>query len=476
MTRRPKILVVIPSGEAVRNFLFSETLERLAQDASVSLLTAVHNDEFVERFAPLCDEIVPLQNHRENGVVTRFRFLVHTAHMRWRWSKVFEYNWIARSAEAREGGPRARLRWGFLRTAARALANRRVLDRLTQLDRVLSYRLRPTKEFDELLDRLQPDLVFNGMHVHGPSGDLPMRVAAAKGIATSAFIYSWDNLTSRSRIFVPYDDFLVWNDRMDRDLRALYPSIEPEHSHVTGTPQFDFHKSESHQLTREELAAKLDIDPERPFILYTTGVDRHFREEHRTVAFVAEALQRLALPDRPQLVVRTYVKGTSPEMRALMADGLPDTVFPEVEWDEKWFTPSVDDLSVYTSLLHHCALGINAASTVSLELLALDKPVINLGFDPPASELGPPDRWHRHIEFDHYAPVAASGATYVALSPEDLEKYLLLALTDPDANAATRRDFIADFMGPAFDGHNGARAAEALLAIAGSAATPGGTT
>ncbi|MEM7285166.1 MAG: hypothetical protein AAF480_02350 [Actinomycetota bacterium] len=463
---RPRILIVVPSGEAVRNFLYSATLERLAADADVTLLTVVHDDAFVTRFGPMTTDIVPLGDHPEHGAVTRFRHIVHTAHMRWRWSKVFQNNWELRSAEAAAGSTRDRLRWRFLRTTARVLANRRILDVMTAIDRRASVRLRPTQAFDELFDEIRPDLVFNGMHVHGPRGDLPCRIAAARGIPTAAFIYSWDNLTSRSRIFVPYDDFLVWNDRMKGDLVTLYPQISPDHVHVTGTPQFDFHRRTDQLMDRAELAESIGFDPARPFVLYTTGVDRHFREEHLTVEHVAASMAALDLDPRPQLVVRTYVKGTSPEMRDLMERGLPDTVFPTVEWDERWFTPTERDLRVYSSLLHECAVGINAASTVSLELLALDKPVINLGFDPPGSRLGWPDRWIRHIEFDHFAHVAESQSTMIAMTPDEIGPMLHRGLTDPGYNSETRRSFIADFMGPAFDGTNGERAAEALLRLA----------
>jgi len=464
--QRPHIVVVIPSGEAVRNFLYSDALEQLGAEASVTLLTAVHDDDFRREFSPLCEEIVALHGHEEHAFVTRLRFVIHTAHMRWKWSKVFQNNWEARTAEANERGGRWRFRWAFLRVTSRLLGHRWILDRLTTLERKLSFRLRPTREFDELFDRLQPDLVFNGMHVHGPTGDLPLRVAAAKGYRTAAFIYSWDNLTSRSRIFVPYDEFLLWTDTMRSDLLAMYPRIKPANAHVTGTPQFDFHSDPDQLLPIKVLADKLSFDPARPFVLYTTGVDRHFKDEHRTVKLVADALAQMDPGTRPQLVVRTYVKGTSAEMRDLMTAGLEDTVFPHVEWDEKWFTPTRNDLAIYSSLLHHCVLGINAASTVSLELLALGKPVINLGFDPPGSTLGRHDRWIRHIEFDHFVPVAASGLTEVALVPGDIPRLLEDLLTDPEAGQHDRRRFMTEFMGPIFDGKNGQRTADTLLEIA----------
>ncbi len=464
---RPRIVIVIPSGEAVRNFLYSATLPVLSEHADVVLLTVVHGDDVDAAFGASCEEIIPLDAHPEHAGLTRFRQTVHSAHMRWRWSGVFRNNWELRSEEAEAGDLRSKVRWAFLRTTSRALAQRRTLDLLTAVDRRLSVRLSPTSTFDELFDRVQPDLVFNGMHVHGPRGDLPMRIAASKGIPTAAFIYSWDNLSSRSRIFVPYDDFLVWNENMAAELVELYPQISPDSVHVTGSPQFDFHRREDDLLPLPELAETIGFDPARPFVLYTTGVDRHFKEEHRTVEHVARSLAEMDdLDPRPQLVVRTYTKGTSDEMRALIARGLPDTTFPDVEWDERWYTPTQRDLKVYSSLLRHCAMGINAASTVSLELLSMDKPVINLGFDPPGSSLSHGDRWIRHLEFDHYAPVTASGATMVARTPDDIPLMLRKGLTDPGADSALRRSFIRDFMGDTFDGESGRRAAETILEIA----------
>ena len=392
--------------------------------------------------------------------------VVHTAHFRWLWSQVAKNNWEMRSAEAAAGSSRAKVRWAALRASARLLARRPVLDSMTRADEALSYRLRPTRDLDQLLDDLQPDLVFNGMHVHGPAGDLPMRIAARRGIPTAAFVYSWDNLTSRSRIFVPYDHYFVWNDRMRDDLLRLYPDVDPDRVDVTGTPQFDFHTKDEYLLPTGELADRIGFDPDRPFVLYTTGVDRHFPEEHRFVRAVSEQLQSLDLDPRPQLVVRTYVKGTSDEMHDLVREGLPDTFFPQTAWHERWYTPAYEDLAVYSSLLRHCAMGVNAASTVSLELLALDKPVLNLGFDPPGSDLPYPLRWVRHIEFDHFDPVARSGATMVARSEADIRRALHTGLDNPGLAASTRRDFIDDFMNPAFDGKSGERVADRLLAIA----------
>ena len=125
-----------------------------------------------------------------------------------------------------------------------------------------------------------------------------------------------------------------------------------------------------------------------------------------------------------------------------------------------------EDLTVYTSLVRHAALSINAASTVSLEFLMLDKPVINLDFDPPGSSLPSCLGYSRHINFDHYRPVAESGAVMVARSESDMRDMLARGLKEPDADSVHRRALIKEMFGNTLDGCSGMRVAEQLIKLA----------
>jgi hypothetical protein len=265
---------------------------------------------------------------------------------------------------------------------------------------------------------------------------------------------------------VPYDYWLVWHEGMKRQLLEIYPRIDPERVFVTGTPQMDFHFRPEFVLPRKELARRIGIDPRRPFILYTTGLDKHFPEEYRHVELVIRLLKDLDLPERPQLVVRNYIKGTSPEMKALSERKLEDVVFPPMLWDMAWATPCPEDLELYCSLLRHAAMSINAASTVTLEFMLANKPVINLDFDPPGSELAPCDGFKRHIRFDHFWPVAQSGGTMVATSEADMRRMLVAGLTQPEADGEARRAFVKTFFGGNATGSSGKQVAEVLSRLA----------
>ena len=69
--------------------------------------------------------------------------------------------------------------------------------------------------------------------------------------------------------------------------------------------------------------------------------------------------------------------------------------------------PLYKDLYIFTNLLRYASIGINAASTVSIELMIHNKPVINLGFDPLEALFQPgPDSPSTLTE--HYLPLIQS--------------------------------------------------------------------
>jgi hypothetical protein len=432
----------------------------------VVVLTVVTNEAILAKARPFVEEIITIEEHTVLPAAAYLRTLIESAHDRWLWSKVAQNNWEHRTRRARQQGGFQRLQWLAVAGTSRVLGNNPCLHALTSLERSLQWRLRTTRKYDELFARLKPDLVFNGSHIHGSAGELPLRVAQRMGIKTAGFIFSWDNLTSRSRIFAPYDYWLVWHEGMKRQLLGIYPKIRPENVFVTGTPQMDFHFRPEYVMSREELARRIGIDPARPFILYTTGIDYHFPKEHLHVELIIRLLKDLDVPVRPQLVVRNYIKGTSPEMKAMSERKIEDVVFPPMLWDMAWATPRPEDLELYCSLLRHAAMSINAASTVTLEFLLIDKPVINLDFDPPGSNLAPCDGFKRHIRFDHFWPVAQSGGTMVAQSEDDLRHMLIRGLTQPEADREARKRFVSDFFGSTADGKSGQRVAETLLDLA----------
>ena len=76
----PLIVVVISRGEAVRNFLYSDTLKLLSERARVVLLSVVVDDEFRKRFEPYTEEIISIEEHPVPPAAAYVRTLAENAH------------------------------------------------------------------------------------------------------------------------------------------------------------------------------------------------------------------------------------------------------------------------------------------------------------------------------------------------------------------------------------------------------------
>ena len=133
--------------------------------------------------------------------------------------------------------------------------------------------------------------------------------------------------------------------------------------------------------------------------------------------------------------------------------------------ESAWLTPKFEDAYLLNNTLRHAAVGINVASTVSLELCMFDKPVINVGYNPPSVNTNVVD-YARYYEFDHYRPVVQSGAVSVAWSKDEMKSMLRTALAKPQESRLARRRLIDQMFGKSLDGNTGLRVASLLVELA----------
>ena len=126
-----------------------------------------------------------------------------------------------------------------------------------------------------------------------------------------------------------------------------------------------------------------------------------------------------------------------------------------------------------TNTLRHAAVGINVASTISLELCLFDKPVINIGYNPPGVDLrshGLPIDFLDYYEYEHYRPIAQSGAVHVVRTEQELGPAIRMALAAPGARRDPRRQLVNRFFEGRSDGRCASRVAQCLAKLA----LPGG--
>ncbi len=457
------IAVILPRGEAIRNLLYTGALDEIAGGARLSIFSIVPDTSLWEEMQRRFPSIYPLQEITDRWPVRFVREELDLAHGRWLWSHAARVRWEWREQEARS--PAQKLKRLGRKMLGLPFANPTGLKALTGLESLASRRLAVSDRYLDILRRERPALVFNASHVHSRVALPVVHAARNLGIPTATFIFSWDNLTSQGRIYPPYDHYFVWNEKLKTDLLRIYPEIAPQQVHVTGTPQFDFHFRPEFEWSRDEFCARVGADPSRPIVLYSTGMANHVIGEPWVAERIADLLLEMKESGPPQLLVRILPKGPQGHFDDLKRRR-QDILFPEVKWERSWLTPTLDDVFLLTNTLRHCALGINIASTISLELCMFDKPVINVAFPPPHLD---PERefdYTRYYQFEHYRPIVESGAIDMARSEDELREMIVRALVHPETAAGQRSRLIRNFFGHSLDGRASSNIAAALVGIA----------
>lgn len=456
------IVAILPRGEAIRNFVYSGALDAIAAEVPVTLLTVIPDEEFRQSALERYDSVRELRSAPERWPVRFLRQQLDLVHGRYLWSAAAQERWRRRDAESNT--PAKRLKRAAQKMVAIPLAHRTGVELVSNLERAVSHRLSTSDDYARLYEELKPAMVFNCSHVHSANATQAVQAAQWMGIPTATFLFSWDNLTSQGRILLPYDYYLAWNEGIAEQLLDIYPKLHRQQVIVTGTPQFDFHFRPDFYWSREEFCARVGADPSRPLVLYSTGMDNHMPGEPLVIEGIARMLREMTDLGSPQLMVRLYPKDRQPHRFDEMRQRNPDILFPEIPWVKNHLTPKFEDVYLLTNTLRHVAAGINVASTVSLELCMLDKPVINVGYNPPGLDISPID-YRLYYNFDHYRPVVESGAVRLASSETEMRSLLRAALQNPDADRARRQAFLHQMFGNTLDGQVGARVANALLTL-----------
>jgi hypothetical protein len=278
----------------------------------------------------------------------------------------------------------------------------------------------------------KPDLIFSthlvARHEYGY-----LMEAKKRDIPTIGMVKSFDNLTGKG--FLPYktDYAIVWNDILKDELIGIYKYDESNIS-VTGVPQFDIYK-ESPKISKDKFFKKYNLKKNMKVILFATNSQLITPDDFEYVEFLASKLIEL----NAQMIVRIHptdhigrYKGVQYKNVCFQIPGAEDGDGSNERVAAKEF---LEDLS---DTLYFSDVTINTASTMSLDAIAHDKPVVNIAFDmvdkPYFKSV------ERYYEFVHYQPIIDSNATSIAKNKIELYEYLESYLNNSDQLKVERQN------------------------------------
>ncbi len=459
MSRGKTILIHIYDGDAEKNILRSGVLAYV-REAGYSIVLAIRGRDRLEYYkkeyegAGITVDLIP----NAMSLVENLWYFIG-------WNTIPTRSVIIRRRDSARAG------WGIAKKLFAYTLGFLGRFRIWRETLRVVYRLTPDSYAAALIDTYKPDLVF-APNMFSPEDCRLMKAAMKRGIPTVTTAKSWDVLTNKAFTRVRADRLLVFNE-FNRHEAVTIGDYRPEHITVTGFPQFDVYAHPATFDTREVFCERVGISPDTRIILFAVPGDWKFPYTDEVIKHIDTAIESGALPENTHVLARVHPKyPTKVESRTdykHVTVERPGTYFSgrqERSIDTSssgtlaWTFTNADILHLANSI-YHAAVTINIESTMTLDCIALDKPVVLVGYDGDhrvANDRSIAENYTR----THYQNVMDTHAAPLALSKENLIAYLRAYLDDPALDSDTRA-LLKDRLLYKVDGQSATRVAHALI-------------
>lgn len=297
-----------------------------------------------------------------------------------------------------------------------------------------------SKAFLEKIKEHKPSLVITSTPGFSHFDAEAIILAKKAGIKTAAVNFSWDNLHNGGMHFRRPDGLIVWN-RIIRNTAVEQYKQNPEHVFVTGPIRFDSYFSPN-KTSREQFLLSKNLDPKEKTILITTVTKGNYPDENILLQDLIEAREKGRFDGFPNIFVRMHPKEDFSKFEKFISSGIKGLCveFPGKLLSEEMGTRiemHENDIENLKSTLMYSDVVVNYCSTISLEAMIFDKPVVNISF---------PEKYARAYTFSHYKPIVAADAVFVSKSLEQLIGDVNTGLRHPEVKKDGRHKVFNDFI------------------------------
>ena len=439
-----KLGIVITDGVGFRNFIMSDFIDEATKQFDSVILYSGLPISAYDSISQSKITIKELDVYVESKPVWFFRKWKEVAHLQ-KYQSFYGMKDNLETGYPQNNSPRALL-VKLIYGCTRLVHSDSSILLAEKLQFLFFSKNRITQTYLKLLEEDQPSHLFF-THQRPPFLAPFLYAAQQLKIPTSTFIFSWDNLASKGRMLGTFDYFLVWSHLMQSELLYFYPMVPTEKVKVVGTPQFEPYVMPKYETTAEAFHAKFRLNTDLKTICYSCADVSIGQNDPIMIRAIANAIRNNAIETKVQLLVRTSPAEDDSRFRNLREE------FPEIKWNvPKWIltreghaetwsqrVPSEEDIKDLRSLLEYVDLNINMCSTMSLDFMLFDKPVINTVFGNPENGLYDDQRF---LKFGHFEKVVDSESVTISKNETELIDQINQALDNPNERAKERKAMI----------------------------------
>ncbi|WP_395059654.1 hypothetical protein [Flavobacterium sp.] len=429
-----KLGVVITDGVGFRNFILSDFIKesKVAFD-KVVIFSCLPKSVYESQ--NLNCEIVELDVFQEKFPTWFFRKAKEVTHLQLHAKGNFGIQDNLRVTRSKANNPQG-IATRFLHKFSNKVHSEKWILRYNKWQQ-LTFKSNPiTLKYKDLLKEYNVDMLF--FTHQRPPYIAPFILAAEElKIKTTAFIFSWDNLASKGRMAGNFDYYLVWSDLMKQELLHFYQSIKPNQIEIVGTPQFEPYILDRYGMSKENFLKRFNLDSNLPTMLFSCGDVSTSKNDPLYIETIAKVIQNNKIIKKVNLLVRTS-PAEEPTRFAALAEKYPFIKWNYPDWkqarsnhQESWSQriPSEEDVTDLKSVLMFTDVSVNMLSTMSLDNMLFDKPVINTVFGNANNGLYDDQRF---LNYAHIQKVVESRAVTIAKNELELLSAINQCLETPD--------------------------------------------
>ena len=301
-----------------------------------------------------------------------------------------------------------------------------------------------SKKASSLIKELNPRLVVSTYPINYLESKF-LYAAQQAGIPTLIHLLSWDNITSKGIFPVIPDRFIAWGQVMYDELKAYY-GVNDKQVDICGVPHFDQHIAIKNATEYKDVLSHLNLNPDLPYLFLAMSSPRFAPYEIDIIEWLADAINRNKFGKKMQLVIRPHpqnVQGSLGDNRWLkrldklnsgrVAIDYPRLVDSKIRWSMQ-----KSDMLRLSYLLAGCSLCMNSGSTVSIDALMMDKPVILTSFDGD-KKLNYWKSARRLVDYIHLKKFVNLGGAKVVRNYDELKESITNYVTKPMLDAEKRQ-------------------------------------
>jgi hypothetical protein len=314
------------------------------------------------------------------------------------------------------------------------------------------------KIIDDKINSIKPDLIFST----APSFKFDLKIITEikkRSLLSVGMIYSWDNLSSKGAIFEGFKKVIVWNDFQLKEIQKLYP-YKNKDIYVSGIPQLDYYCNfKNKKQIKINFFKKNNLNKNTKLITYTTSTPITVPSENKILEILVKTLGELDF--NWHLIIRLHPKDDISHYKYFKR---MDNV--SIEYPSSICVKARDgvcfnkrDIIHYGEVLTCSDIIINIASTVSMEAVVINTPVVNIAFDEIYKDYH--DSVRRFYDFDHMEYFKKTKSTKIVYSKKELKEAISSYIEKPGSDEFFRKKAM-NKINPNFNGLAGIRIANFL--------------